>query len=142
MATVFKKHVDISNDFNQLFDKKTTKEILDYMLEVIMPFQNNLFNDIEVRINQMIENYKMDHVKVSDARKFAFEIHALARTKLNPDTYYLRALGHLVSTIHVKTHALKSLDYLVKLTYFNTKSNDSIVAERLRQMSLLFNQKS
>ena len=140
MHKIIGKKINVSNDFIQVFESKSLHEVLDYLILVFKPFQQEKFMEIEHQIIMMFESYKSGLIKVSDARKLAFEIHHLAKHSQNDEAYYLRALGHMVSALHVKTHALKALDYLIKVVYYQTKSNDQIIGERLRQMSLLFNQ--
>ena len=54
-------------------------------------------------------------IKVSEARKIAFECHKYAREQTNKKQIYLaRACGHAIATIHVKDHLKPCLDYLKK----------------------------
>ncbi len=140
MHKIIGKNIDVSNDFIKVFESKSLHELLDYLILVFEPFHQDKFFDLEQSIIRMFESYKNGLINVSDARKLAFDIHRLAKSSQNDEAFYLRALGHMVSTLHVKTHALKALDYLIKVVYYQTKSNEQIVGERLRQMSLLFNQ--
>lgn len=141
---MFRKHLskdlNISNDFINLFNQKSKKEILEWILLVIKNYQVEQYQRYYVEAVLLINGYLNNENTVADARSMSFLIHKIAKTEKNDMQYYLRALGHMVATIHVKEHALKCLDYLIKFVYYQTKSNDQVVGERLRQYSLLMHQ--
>jgi len=64
---------------------------------------------------KILVNYLEENITVFHARKRAFQIHQEAREETDPYKKMIkRACGHIVSTIHVKTHALRAIDYLNK----------------------------
>lgn len=134
------KDLNISNDFMNLFSSKSKKEILEWILLVIKDYEVVQYQTVYLASVDLINSYLRNESTVSDARNLSFSIHRNAKIEKNDMQYYLRALGHMVATIHVKEHALKCLDYLIKFVYYQTKSNDQVVGERLRQYSLLMNQ--
>ena len=67
--------------------------------------------DVQFIINQ----YYKGHVMMNDVRAYAVELHRQARLcDQLKERYFMRALAHALSTIHVKEHALKCLLYLKK----------------------------
>lgn len=97
-------------------------EVIDKLIHFLMssPFCHD--EDVEDVIKRL-EMYVRKTLTVSHARKLAFQIHKEAREE--NDLYkkmIKRACAHCVSTIHVKTHALRAIDYLNKA--LNTKKGD------------------
>lgn len=65
-----------------------------------------------------IEKHNLKPIPIVVARKKAFIIHELARTSTSKlEEYTYRALGHLIATIHVKTHSYQVLIYGIKAYY-------------------------
>ena len=100
----------------------TKDEIIDKLAHFLMlsPFRDE--EDIKDAVKTLVM-YLKDTMTVFHARKLAFIIHQEAREE--KDLYQKmikRACGHIVSTIHVKTHALRAIDYLNKA--LNTKEGN------------------
>src|SRR5690606_28067059 len=108
------KDLNISNDFMNLFNQKSKKEILEWILLVVKNYQVEQYHTFYLESVTLINRYLQNESTVSDARTMSLSIHKIAKTEKNDMQYYLRALGHMVATIHVKEHALKCLDYLIK----------------------------
>jgi len=64
-------------------------------------------------------DYLKNEIKVSEARKKAFECHKYARELKDKKHIFLaRACGHAIATIHVKEHLKPCIDYLRKYEQF------------------------
>lgn len=138
MQTLKHQKLNIHEDFMRKFNALSLVDVLVWINKVMLIYYCDAYNDLNQQVIYLIDK-AIDHdIDVVSARLLAFEIHMLARKKQNHDQFYLRALGHMVSTIHVKTHALKCCDYLIKMLSVQTKNKDEIIAERLRQISLIY----
>lgn len=138
MQTLRHQKINLHEDFIKSFNKLSLVEVLLWIKEVMSIHYCTAYNDLNHQVNHLIDKAINNNFDVILARKLAFEIHGIARLKQNYDQFYLRALGHMVSTIHVKAHALKCCDYLIKMLSVQTKHKDQVIAERLRQISLLY----
>ena len=100
-------------------------EIIDKLAHFLMlsPFRDE--EDIKDAVKTLVM-YLQEKITIFHARKLAFVIHQEAREE--KDLYQKmikRACGHMVSTIHVKTHALRAIDYLNKaFLYREGKTHD------------------
>ena len=101
----------------------------DEVIHTLISFLNmSLYRDDE-DIKDAVKTlmmYLQEKITVFRARKCAFVIHQEAREE---NDFYKkmikRACGHIVSTIHVKTHALRAIDYLNKaFLYREGKTHD------------------
>lgn len=65
---------------------------------------------------QTMDDYLIDKISLSEAREVALKLHERARIETEkPIIFYHRALGQMVSIIHVKTHAMGHIYYTLKL---------------------------
>ncbi len=138
MQTLKHLKLNIHEDFIKAFNNLTLVDVLVWIKNVMFIHYLDIYSDLNNQVVQLIDDGIQNNVKVVLARNTAFEIHRIAKTKQNYDQFYLRALAHMVSTIHVKTHALKCCDYLIKMLSVQTKNKDLVIAERLRQISLIY----
>lgn len=73
-------------------------------------------DEIVILAFQTMNDYRSQLIHVQEAREVALRIHERARMETEkPIIFYLRALGQMVSIIHVKTHAMGHLYYTLKL---------------------------
>ena len=92
----------------------TKDEVIDKLAQFLIHCSFHDNKDIKDVVKTLVM-YLKDTMTVFNARKRAFVIHQEAREE--KDLYQKmikRACGHIVSTIHVKTHALRAIDYLNK----------------------------
>lgn len=91
-----------------------------------------------------IDEYQEGFSRIKEVRSLAFKIHFLARKEKSlTHKFGLRAIGHAISTIHVKNHALVASDYLIKLVNTLYPGNLEIVRIiRLNQIKTLKNPKA
>ncbi|OED59366.1 putative immunity protein [Acholeplasma laidlawii] len=129
--------LNVYDNFIDKFNLQTKASTLVWIKHVMLPhfkYEFDLYNKTAL---SLIDESLLGIPNVTTARAYAFKLHELARTLENDKQFYIRALAHMVSTIHVKTHALKCCDYLIKMIQFQTKDADRVVSERLRQISLI-----
>jgi len=107
----------VDYDMNQLkldITNYSKEEAIRWALEL---FENNdiLKDDLYDLAKSIIDDWFNHKIKVSDARKKAFLMHEQARACQDPyQKQIYRAYGHLIATIHVKDHALRCYQYLLK----------------------------
>ena len=138
MEILKNQKINIHEDFIKVFNKLTLVDVLIWIKKVMAIHYLDTFKDLNNQVIDLIDKAIQNDLHVVSARSTAFEIHKIARTKQNFEQFYLRALAHMVSTIHVKEHALRCCDYLIKMLNIQTKNKDEIIAERLRQISLIY----
>ncbi|WP_025724717.1 putative immunity protein [Acholeplasma granularum] len=129
--------INLNEDFIKRFNELDKNTILKWILLVFKTHIDKSFDGLNEEVLIMIDEYLNGSNNVSDARTLAFKIHKNARKSEMKKQLYLRALAHMVSTIHVKTHALKTCDYLIKMMHAKKMENDVIISEKLRQISLI-----
>lgn len=129
--------LNVYDDFIKRFNFHTKESILLWLKNVMQPHFRLEFDLNNKEVLSLINESLLGLQNVITARAYAFKLHKLAKTLENDKQFYIRALAHMVSTIQVKTHALKCCDYLIKMIQFQTKDANQVVSERLRQISLL-----
>lgn len=99
-----------------IFHQWTKVDACKYVIDLLNQW-NNLNNPVIDEALSTLHDFLLGKISVSHARKIAFEIHDVAREThdLNMKNLY-RACGHAVATIHVKEHAMKCYDYLLKVS--------------------------
>lgn len=137
MKSIKQQQLNIYEDFMTIFEKLTTKDVLIWIKSVMEVHFEEDYTNYNKQVLNIIEDSINGQKVMVEARTLAFEIHKVAKIQQNDKQFYLRALGHMVSTIHVKTHALKACDYIIKMIQFKTKNYDAVVSERLRQIALI-----
>lgn len=137
MKTFRQQQLNLYDDFMIRFDKLSKSDVLLWLKKVMELHFDERYETYNHEVIHLIDQ-SIDGVhNVLEARNLAFNLHHEAKKLQNDAQFYLRALGHMVSTIHVKAHALKCCDYIIKYIQFRTKDNDAVVGERLRQLALL-----
>ena len=131
--------INVYEEFLAHFNKQSKTLVLEWIKKVMEPYYDVSYSDYNNQVIILIDAYIKGNHNVVEARNLALKIHKLAKIRQNDQQFYLRALAHMVSTIHVKTHALKCCDYIIKMVQFKTKDNDLVIGERLRQIVLLTN---
>ena len=131
--------INVYEEFLAHFNKQSKTLVLEWIKNVMEPYYDVSYSDYNNQVIILIDAYIKGNHNVVEARNLALKIHKLAKIHQNDQQFYLRALAHMVSTIHVKTHALKCCDYIIKMVQFKTKDNDLVIGERLRQIVLLTN---
>lgn len=94
-------------------------EVLFMIKAEVLKYQNLLTPDMVESLGA-IDDFLNLQMGVHEARMIAFKMHKNARASKDLRTTYLyRATGHAVATIHVKEHALRCYDYLMKFNQIN-----------------------
>ncbi len=107
----------VDYDLNQLQLDITNGSKEDAIRWTLELFENNhiLKDHLFEHAKSVIDDWFNHKIKVSDARREAFLIHEQARACQDPyQKQIYRAYGHLMATIHVKEHALRCYQYLLK----------------------------
>ncbi|MFA7417456.1 MAG: putative immunity protein [Acholeplasma sp.] len=131
--------INVYEEFLAHFNKQSKTLVLEWIKKVMELYYDAGYSDYNNQVIMLIDAHIKGNHNVVEARNLALKIHKLAKIRQNDQQFYLRALAHMVSTIHVKTHALKCCDYIIKMVQFKTKDNDLVIGERLRQIVLLTN---
>lgn len=137
MKTLKQQQLNVYDDFINHLNKLSKTDVLVWIKAVMEIHYDETFDTYNMEVLELINTSISGENNVLEARSLAFKIHRDAKRLQNDKQFYLRALAHMLSTIHVKTHALKCCDYIIKMIQFKTKDNDAVVGERLRQIILL-----
>ncbi len=86
-----------------------------------------------------VKSYLDGKISVNDGRAVALKMHERARHETTPSViFYFRALGQMVSIIHVKTHAMGHLYYTLKmLNQLNLDLIDHHLKDALKRLDLM-----
>ncbi len=89
-----------------------------------------------LEILNIIKLYLKGLIGVAEARKSALKAHSIAikQTDLSKQ-YLIRAVGHAVASIHVKTHSLGTVHYIKKMNLI--QDNEIAKQELLWQLTIL-----
>ena|GEM_PF-2320080 len=103
--------------------EEISKHTKEQLVALGITFFKELLNHTEIDEEAIqflddLEKYTAKSIPIVKARKMSFRIHEkakISKTKLEEFTY--RTLGHLIATIHVKTHNYVFLIYCLKSYY-------------------------
>ncbi len=118
------------------------EELISSSIEENLTFAVTIFDQllVERKISEesakIYQQVKSDRIKIPivAARKLALHIHKIARNEEDKELKILyRALGHLIAIIHVHSHAVPFVEYVVKL--YSLSSTD--FEKRLKELLLL-----
>jgi protein-arginine kinase len=113
------KNLHYNNDMVAFIKVHDKKEVLIWVKSQVHVYHDELTPDM-LEALASIDDYLESKLSVSQARKIAFLIHQKARESTDLKTTYLyRAIGHAIATIHVKEHAIRCYDYLIKFNKVN-----------------------
>jgi hypothetical protein len=90
---------------------------LSSMKDVLNQYMKELEDDALVHLAfESVSHFLDGHLTVHEGRAIALKMHERARTESSPSViFFFRALGQMVSVIHVKTHAMGHLYYTLKM---------------------------
>lgn|GEM_PF-4423376 len=97
------------------------KDIMRWSMQCMKKVSEMWMKDLEedelVKLSfQTMEDYLRDQISVNDGRTVALKLHERARMETDKSViFYYRALGQMISIIHVKTHAMGHLYYTLKM---------------------------
>jgi hypothetical protein len=113
------KNLHYNNDIVAFIKEHDKKEALMWVKKEVHVYHDVLTPDMLDALVS-IDDYIDSKINVTQARKIAFLMHQKARESSNLKTTYLyRAIGHAIASIHVKEHALRCYDYLIKFNKVN-----------------------
>jgi hypothetical protein len=108
------KNLDYDSDIVAFIKEHDKKEAVIWVKSQVHVYHDVLTPDMKEALAS-IDDYIDSKISVPQVRKIAFLMHQKARESTDLKTTYLyRAIGHAIATIHVKEHALRCYDYLVK----------------------------
>jgi len=120
----------------------TENEIYDYCIFLLNNCSSyidyNYEKDVIIKmaVNEF-ERYNKERTTLNSLRKMIFNIHAKARIHDDLMKNYLRSIGHLLATAHVKQHLEVALDYWIKVA--NVTSNGDIKeSTKIRLLQISF----
>jgi hypothetical protein len=113
------KNLDYDSDIVAFIKEHDKNKALMWIKIEVHVYHDVLTPDMKEALAS-IDDYLESKISVSQARKIAFLMHQKARESIDLKTTYLyRAIGHAIATIHVKEHAIRCYDYLVKYSKVN-----------------------
>lgn len=126
-----------------MFNTKTINQYKDISKEFLIKWIRILIENMHVNLNiknddfeyidKLMDLYIKNLITIAIIRKEAFKLHEKARSSIDISQQLLyRIYGQALSTIHVKTHAFHSANYILKLYKLNHKETELIYAYQLR----------
>lgn len=119
-------------EIRNLIEKQTHKTLVLWAIDcgevALSLFENRISNDLRPRLAlEAAKQWAKGEIKMPIAKKAAYDTHISASElqKTDPSACAAaRALGHVIGTIHVETHALGVLFYTATAIAYQVKIED------------------
>ncbi|MBN3490442.1 hypothetical protein JV173_02825 [Acholeplasma equirhinis] len=128
----FNKQLNIGNEIKNILLKVTDHELFQWQLQCLYSLGLDInYPEIEMTKGK-IDAYLSNQISINDLT-IIFE-------KTNKRAYQIiqNALEQMMLCFKDRSHVIKYLDFLSNFVFYSTKSNDQMIALRLKHYQLLF----